>query len=128
MNNPILFYDSECPLCVRFKQALEHTQFDIKIDYISLKEKAELSEFDFLNSDELHKEVHLLLSQNPLNVLKGEELIAFLAHHNERVKKFAWLLETDVGKKASEVFYHSVNRLRQSLRNHCPKCKKEAHL
>ena len=121
---PFIIFDPECPLCVRFKQAIERLAFDIEIKFYPIDDKGLLEEFSFLKEEEIDSEVHLVLENN--RAIKGADVISYLASHNNSVKKYAWLLETNVGKKASEAFYHSVNRLRESLHNHCPKCKNRA--
>ncbi len=125
MNAPCLLYDPECPMCLRFKQAIERVPFDQEITYRPINDQDLVSDFPFLSKEDYHKEVHLVIEKDPPKVLVGAEVIEYLAKHNPQVKKLAWLLDTKVGEKASEVFYQSLNKIRQSLQNHCPKCKKK---
>jgi predicted DCC family thiol-disulfide oxidoreductase YuxK len=124
MSPPFIIYDPECPLCVRFKQALEHMDFDFSLSFYPLDHPELLREFPKLDQDKINKEVHLILDDEGKNILKGHEVIEYLAKRNSTVKKFAWLLDTDVGEKASHFFYKSVNKLRESLHNHCSTCRK----
>ncbi|MCF8058574.1 MAG: DUF393 domain-containing protein [Bacteriovoracaceae bacterium] len=120
---PFIIYDPECPLCVRFKQALEQMNFDMPLYFYPLDHPELFVQFPKLNKETINKEVHLILDVEGENALKGHQVIDFLARHNNTVKKFAWLLETDIGEKASHIFYKSVNKLRESLHNHCSNCK-----
>ena len=125
MSNPCLLFDPDCPMCLRFKQAIERIPFDEEISFRSIYDENLLEDFPFLEKSDFHKEVHLVVDQDPPQVLVGAEVIEYLAMHNPQVKKLAWLLDTKVGEKASQVFYQSLNKIRQSLQNHCPKCKKK---
>lgn len=124
MKLPVLLYDSECILCTRFKQSLEKLNFELDLNYLSIHDES-INELPIkIDFSELNSEVHLIDSNH--NVYKGSEVINFLAKHIEGIKKFAWLLDTNVGKKASEFFYNKVNELRDSqLKSDCPKCKKK---
>lgn len=120
---PCILFDPECPLCLRFKQILERLDFDISLSFYPIDDPNLNESFPDLNLDEVFAEVHLILNDEQKTALKGAEVISFLAQHNESVKKYAWLLDSNVGQKASELFYQSVNKLRESLHNGCPKCK-----
>lgn len=124
MNLPVLLYDSECTLCTRFKQSLERLSFDLKLNYLSIHDEEIKNLPLMIDTESLHSEVHLIDSE--LNIYKGPEVINYLAKHIKGIKRIAWLLETNVGKKASEFFYKKVNELRDSqLKSDCPKCKKK---
>jgi predicted DCC family thiol-disulfide oxidoreductase YuxK len=122
-STPCILFDPDCPLCLRFKQILERLEFDIDLSFYPIDDLGLKESFPQLNLEEVHAEVHLVLDDENQSLLKGPEVIKFLTLHNESVKKHAWLLETNVGQKASELFYQSVNKVRESLHNHCPKCK-----
>ncbi|MEC7276747.1 MAG: DCC1-like thiol-disulfide oxidoreductase family protein [Bdellovibrionota bacterium] len=124
MNLPCLLYDPNCPMCLRFKQAISRMEFDTDLSFYPINDEEVLSEIDFIEPSSIEKEVHLLVSKSPQGVLVGHEVIEYLAKHNPTVKKLAWLLDTKVGEQASKAFYQSLNKIRRSLHNHCPKCKK----
>ena len=121
---PVILFDPECPLCVRFKMALERMNFDQPIYFLPYNSKEVCDSFPNLSQDELTKEVHLVLNSEGTQVLRGAEVIEYLAKHNESIKKLSWLLESNVGEKASHLFYNTVNKLRESLHNQCSNCRK----
>jgi predicted DCC family thiol-disulfide oxidoreductase YuxK len=121
---PVILFDPECPLCVRFKVALERMNFDEPIFFQPLNSQIVIDNFPHLSQEELSKEVHLILDEKGIQSLKGAEVIEYLAKHNESIKKLSWLLESNVGEKASHLFYNTVNKLRESLHNHCSNCRK----
>lgn len=120
---PCLLFDEECPLCKRFAQSLQRTKLDINLHYYSLHEEGLYEEFPFLDRDEVSKEVHLLLEKEASSVLKGSQVISFFAAQNPVVKKFSWLIESDTGQKAMNLFYKGLQQCRKSLQTSCPKCK-----
>lgn len=124
LKTPLILFDPDCPLCVRFKQAIEHLNFDCEIFFTPYDNPRLQERFPHLNPTELSKEVHMVCDEAGHNVIKGEEVIEFLVKHNPKVKKLAWLLESNVGEKASHIFYKSVNKLRESLQHHCSNCRK----
>ncbi len=128
IQTPCLLFDEECPLCKRFAQSLQRIEFKNKIHYYSIYNETIYEELDFLNKDEVHEEVHLVLGKDKGTVLKGSQVIQYLAAENPKVKSFAWLIESDMGQKAIETFYKGVNKCRKSLHARCPKCKsKKSH-
>lgn len=120
---PCLLYDKECALCRRFKESLERTELNQQLYFYPIQEPKLLEAFPFLQADEIQSEVHLVLDHKVPNIIKGSEVVTYLSTLNPKIKKFAWLIESEVGKKATNIFYRSVNRYRDSLRKQCPKCK-----
>ena len=120
---PCLLFDEECPLCKRFAQSLQRTELQTKIHYYSIYEEGLYDAFPFLNKEEVETEVHLVLGKDAGTVLKGAQVVSFFATQNPAVQKFAWLIESDTGQKAMDVFYKGLNKCRETLRSHCPKCK-----
>lgn len=121
MKLPLLVFDSECPLCVRFTQALKLVDKDNDINYISLYEENLYEQFPFLNKDECEDVVHLILSNN--EVLRGGEVVEYLIHKIPAVEKFAWLMNPESTKKAAEAFYKKVNDVRKFVKKHgCKSC------
>lgn len=102
---------------------MERMEFEFDLHFYPISEPGLLESFPHLNKEAIQKEVHLIIDNEERTSLHGADVIRYLARHNEAVKKYSWLLDTDVGQKASEIFYQSVNKLRESLHNHCPKCK-----
>lgn len=124
IQTPVILFDPDCPMCVRFKMALERMNFDEPISYVPYTSPLVREQFSHLSEDDLGKEVHLILDDKGIQILKGVEVVEYLAKHNESIKKLSWLLESNVGEKASHLFYNTVNKLRESLHNHCANCRK----
>jgi predicted DCC family thiol-disulfide oxidoreductase YuxK len=124
LKTPLILFDPDCALCVRFKQAMEHMSFDCDISFTPYENPYLLERFPTLKNFQLSKEVHLVVDDSAQTVLVGEQVIEFLVKHNPKARKLAWLLESNVGEKASHYFYKSVNKLRESLQHHCSNCRK----
>lgn len=125
---PCLLFDNECILCKRFKESLERIELEQEIHFYPIQDEAIYQAFEFLDKDEVFKEIHLIVSDNPPEILKGSAAISYLSMLNPLVSKFSWLVESEVGKKASNLFYRSVNKYRESLRKQCPKCRVKSNL
>lgn len=124
VKTPVLLFDQDCPMCVRFKLALERMSFYEEIFFEPYYSELIKQQFPHLCQQELAKDVHLILDDQAMQGLKGAEVIEYLAKHNQSIKKLSWLLESNVGEKASHLFYNTVNKLRESLHNHCANCRK----
>ncbi|TNF26862.1 MAG: DUF393 domain-containing protein [Deltaproteobacteria bacterium] len=116
-----LFYDSECGLCLRFKQALDRIPGTSQINKISIHEAEAFSNFPELTKQQCEKEVHLVDENG--NILVGEEVIEYLISKFPGVEKFAWLLESGMGQKAVEYFNTIAKLTRETLRKRCSTCK-----
>ena len=121
-NNYTIIFDDQCPLCLRFKQGLSHILSN-EFQFRSILEETNHRDFPQLDIDQLKETVHMI--SNTGDVFKGVELIEVIAKHTPLVSKFAWLLETGGGKKASEFFYDKVNQLKEQLKESCPSCDKK---
>jgi predicted DCC family thiol-disulfide oxidoreductase YuxK len=106
---PIVLYDSECPLCLRFKQGLEY--LDKNLNFISARDEAIYTEFPELSRQECLERVHLITEDK--KILSGPEVVDYLAARLPGVSKFAWLLDNDQGKKVKDYFYQKVEELRE---------------
>lgn len=124
MKLPCLLFDPECPMCLRFKQAAERLEIEGGLHFYPINDPQIIEEFSFIRKEDMETEVHLIVTAKPPKILIGHEVIEYLAKHNPKFKKLAWLLDTKVGEKASQAFYQSLNKIRQSLQHHCHKCKK----
>lgn len=121
---PCLLFDSECPLCKRFKMSLERVELQgISLSYYDIQDEGIYQAFPFLNIKRVNEEIHLVLSDKPPKVIHGAEVLKFLIDKNPKIQKFSWLIDSDMGQKAVNTFYSSVNSLRTHLRSHCSKCK-----
>ena len=106
---PIVLYDNECPLCLRFKQGLEY--LDKNLNFISARDEAIYTEFPELSRQECLEKVHLITEEK--KILSGPEVVDYLAARLPGVSKFAWLLDNDQGKKVKDYFYQKVEELRE---------------
>lgn len=121
---PVVLYDSECPLCLRFKQGLEF--LDKNLCFISAREDFIYTEFPELSRQACLEKVHLITEEK--KILSGPEVVDYLAQKLPGVSKLGWLLDTDQGKKVKEFFYQKVEELRElTNKNHsdCNECPRK---
>ncbi len=120
---PIVLFDPECPLCLRFKQGLEF--LDKNLCFISAREEEIYSQFPELSRQECLEKIHLITEDN--KVLVGPEVVDYLVHRLPGVSKLGWLLDTNQGKKVKDYFYQKVEELREMSQkqdsdcNQCPR-------
>lgn len=119
---PLLVYDDQCSLCLRFKTALDRLPGTDVICKISVHDQRVYDLYPELNKEECLKEVHLI-DQNH-KILKGVEVITFLLEQFPGVEKFAWLLESNMGQKALGFFNKIIESYREELQKDCPSCNK----
>lgn len=106
---PLILYDPECPLCVRFKQGLQYLSNNLHFE--SAREDSVYTEFPELNRQSCLEKVHLITKDK--KILSGPEVIDFLLEEIPGVSKFSWLLDNDQGKKVKQFFYDKVEELRE---------------
>lgn len=116
-----LFYDSECSLCLRFKQALDRIPGTSNVQKVSIHEPNAFANHPKLSKEQCEKEVHLVDENG--NVLVGDEVIEYLISKFPGVEKFSWLLESGMGQKAVEYFNTIAKLTRETLRKRCSTCK-----
>ena len=121
---PLVLYDPECPLCLRFKQGLEF--LDKNLCFISARDEEIYKDFPELSRQECLEKVHLITLEN--KVLVGPEVVDYLANSLPGISKLAWLLNNDQGKKIKEYFYQKVEELRelsQKKEKDCNQCSRK---
>lgn len=121
---PLVLFDPECPLCLRFKQGLEY--LDKNLCFISAREEEIYSEFPELSRQACLEKVHLITSEG--KILIGPEVVDFLVARLPGVSKLAWLLDNEQGKKVKDYFYQKVEELRelsQKKNNECDQCPRK---
>lgn len=121
INLPLLIFDGECSLCNRFASSINRYESTSHIETRSLHEDSIFDELPYLEKEECSKSVHLILDE--ATILKGPEVLEHLIKLNPAIKKISWLIESNAGQKAMNIFYNSANLYRESLLNRCPKCK-----
>jgi predicted DCC family thiol-disulfide oxidoreductase YuxK len=119
---PILIYDSQCNLCQRFRDSLKKLPNTETINTISLHDDDLYSHFSELNKEECEQEVHYITIDK--TILKGAEVVEHLIKKFPLVNRFAWLIESNMGKKAINYFNNMTNRYRKTLIKKCPSCMK----
>lgn len=120
---PLVLYDPECPLCLRFKQGLEF--LDKNLCFISAREDDVFIEFPELSRQECLDKIHMITLER--RILVGPEVVDYLVQSLPGVSKLAWLLNSDQGKKVKDYFYQKVEELRELSQkkdsdcNQCPR-------
>jgi predicted DCC family thiol-disulfide oxidoreductase YuxK len=123
MSNPIhLFYDDQCTLCKRFKEALSRLPEQEVIVSHSIHDETIYTEFNQLTIEECHRQVHIIIDGGV--VLKGPEAVSHLIKLHPAIAKIAWLIDSDMGQKSMTFFYDMAEKYRRSLLNNCKTCKK----
>ena len=117
---PIILYDPECPLCLRFKQGLEF--LDKSLTFVSARDDQIYLIFAELDKKTCLEKVHLITSERL--ILAGPEVVDYLVKTLPGVSKFAWLLENEQGRKVKDFFYHKVEELRElsTKKDDCHQC------
>lgn len=120
---PIILYDPECPLCLRFKQGLSY--LDEKLTFVSAREDEVYLQFPELSRQACLDKVHMITAENI--ILSGPEVVDHLVKTLPGVSKFAWLLDNEQGKKVKDFFYQKVEELRElsSKKDSCGQCPRE---
>lgn len=118
---PLILFDPECPLCLRFKQGLEH--LDKRLHFVSAREDEVYLAFPELSKQECLEKVHMITTER--QVLAGQAVVDHLLVTLPGVSKLAWLLDNEQGKKVKDFFYQKVEELRELTRKKeegCDQC------
>lgn len=120
---PLILYDPECPLCLRFKQGLEY--LDKTLTFVSARDEAVYEAFPELNRQTCLEKVHMITAER--QILAGPEVVDYLVKTLPGVSKFAWLLDNEQGKKVKDFFYQKVEELRElsQKKDDCNQCPRE---
>jgi predicted DCC family thiol-disulfide oxidoreductase YuxK len=118
---PLVIFDPECPLCLRFKQGLE--LMNKNISFVPLNDEFLFTTFPHLDRDACANEIHLLV--NETQVIKGKDVVDYLLESTPMVSKLAWLLDNPAGDKVKSYFYDKVEELRTIVKEKqsCPSCR-----
>lgn len=114
-----IFYDDQCLLCRRYKQALE--LIDSKTFTWIDANSEEATKVSGLSRDQLLSDIHVQLENSTF--LRGSEAISYILTKIPGASRFSWLMEKDSTKKAIETFHSTSEKLRRRLINSCPSCK-----
>jgi predicted DCC family thiol-disulfide oxidoreductase YuxK len=121
---PLILFDPECPLCLRFKQGLEF--LDKNLTFVSAREEEIYQQFPELNRQTCLEKVHMITKDR--KILSGSEVVDYLVQTLPGVSKFAWLLDNEQGKKVKDFFYQKVEELREITKKKeegCGQCPRE---
>lgn len=121
---PVILYDPECPLCLRFKQGLAY--LDKNLTFISARDDAAYKRFPELDRQACLEQVHMITEEG--QVLVGSEVVDHLVKTLPGVSKLSWLLENEQGKKVKDFFYQKVEELRElssKKSSDCPSCPRK---
>lgn len=117
---PLLLFDGECTLCVRFKDTLLRTQGFENLNTLPYQNEKVYSFFENLNQEECSKEIHLILETE--EILVGANALEYLLKQNPTVSKFSWLIDSGMGKKAVDYFHQMTDYYRKLAKQRCPNC------
>lgn len=124
---PLILYDERCPLCHRFKQALERVPTLSHYSFVSIDRDEIYEIIPELNRDDCHDRVHLVDQHG--KIFSGSDVIDVLIREYPEADKFAWLLDSEAAKKSRDLFYQAVNKCRKLMTKNCKNCgDKHAHL
>lgn len=121
---PLVLFDPECPLCLRFKQGLEF--MDRNLNFVSVRDEDIYQNFPALNRQDCFEKVHLITEDQ--KILKGPEVVDYLIETLPGVSKLAWLLDNEQGKKVKDYFYQKVEELREltvKKNDECDQCPRD---
>lgn len=119
---PLLVYDGECVLCLRFAQSLDRVENAKSICKVPYQNEELYHFYPQLKREDCENHPHLILETG--DVLVGEMVVDHLIRLYPAVKTFSWLLDKEMGRKSVELFYTAASRLRKNLKKACPKCGK----
>lgn len=119
---PLILFDDQCPLCVRFTQSLKLAGREKAPDFLSIHHPALTSIFPTIDVNALQESIHYLDARSV--VYTGTEAVSEIIKLVPAAEKFAWLIDSAMGQKAMDFFYNTANRMRDSLLNRCGACKK----
>lgn len=114
-----VYYDSNCVLCSRYKQAISFIAKN-KIVWLDVNdEKIELPA-NYARS-ELLEILHVFTDDG--NVHVGPDAFKAIIAAIPGAERFSWLMQQDSAKRALDVFYETSERLRRRLMKSCPSCQ-----
>lgn len=119
---PIILFDPECPLCLRFKQGLHI--LDKNLTFVSAREDEVYGVFPQLSKQDCLDKIHMITEER--KVISGPEVVDYLIHRLPAISKLAWLLDNDQGKKVKDFFYQKVEELKElsTKKDDCNQCPK----
>lgn len=117
-----IFYDDHCQLCMRFKDSLNFLCQKDLYQFHGIEQSETYEQFPHLDPEKLKESIHILTERGEW--LIGPAAIQYLISECPKVESFKWLIQSQAGTKASELFYHVSNKIRKNLKSQCPSCAK----
>jgi predicted DCC family thiol-disulfide oxidoreductase YuxK len=119
-----LFYDSKCPLCLRFKDLIQKKSSEQKlhIQFLDIHNLQNYKDFPQLTFERCQEDIHFIDFQGQLHV--GSNVISAVRPLFPDIEKYQWLIQSRAGEVASEFFYQSVSHLRKKLLQRQKKCQR----
>lgn len=108
-----IYYDSQCPLCCRYRQALNLLAKD-QLEWIDIYTQPEA------NQAELLSVIHIKLSDG--SILRGPEAMETIIKAIPGAERFSWLIDSNSAQKALNIFHETSDRLRRRLMKSCSSC------
>ena len=121
MKAPILLYDEKCSLCLRFKQTFERLPGASKVTLVSIYNEDVFHNFPQIDPKHAFQELHYIDENG--GVFAGKDALTQLMVEFPLVKKFAWLIESNMGQKALSYFNQVAKNYRDRLIKDCNNCK-----
>lgn len=118
----LIIYDTECPLCVRFKKGLSIMDIKNIITFKELQDQSIYIEYPQLNFEACSEEIHMIDPDG--KIYRGGEVISQLIQELPGASKLSWLIEKESSKKTLDFFYKSLNKIRTGSTDDCPKCNR----
>jgi predicted DCC family thiol-disulfide oxidoreductase YuxK len=120
---PLILYDPECPLCLRFKQGLSF--LDKNLTFVSAREEEVYQAFPELSRQACLDKVHMITTEKM--IIAGPDVVEHLMQTLPGVSKFAWLLDNEKGQKVKDFFYQKVEELRElsHKKESCQQCPRD---
>ncbi|MBL6990929.1 MAG: DUF393 domain-containing protein [Bacteriovoracaceae bacterium] len=122
---PILLYDHECSLCQRFRDSLCRLAGNNVVSTVSIHQEEIYEVYPQLDKQLCNEELHLIVDEQ--TILSGSEALQWLIAKLPGVSKFAWLIESNAGKKSIDFFNEMASKYRKVLLDRCPSCKKQSY-
>ncbi|MDA8793265.1 DUF393 domain-containing protein [Bacteriovoracaceae bacterium] len=119
-SKPILLYDKQCPMCLRFKQGIQYIDTNRQIEFLDIYDPKTYEKITFLTQKECETIIHLVDVRGEVYV--GADALTFLVKQFPQAQKLSWLLDSTAGQKAVEVFYDKVDQFRKWYKSSCKRC------
>ncbi len=120
MNKEWILYDDKCPLCKRFKEALERIPGTEFLSMISIHDENIYLTFPQLNKEDCLKDLHFI-DQN-FTIFKGNDALTQIIKRFPHAQNFTWLIESNMGQRAINFFNKVAKSFREELIKDCKNC------